>query len=64
MLRSFSAKKYPKPERREYMKAFKNISRLNKLSAARLSDGRAFVAQKEVLYLLYPNRNKQGEIVC
>jgi hypothetical protein len=57
MLRSFSAKKYPKPERSEHMKAFKNISRLNKLSAT-------FVAQKEVLYVLYPNRNKQGGIVC
>jgi hypothetical protein len=35
------------------MKAFENINKLNKLSAA-------FVATKQVLDVLHPNRNKRG----
>jgi hypothetical protein len=39
------------------MKAIKDINKLNKLSAT-------FAATREVLYVLYPNRNKQGGLTC
>jgi hypothetical protein len=41
------------------MKSIENINKLNKLSATCLPNRQAFAATEEVLYVLYPNRNKQ-----
>jgi hypothetical protein len=56
VLLNFTAKKEPKTEQSEYMKAIKDINKLNKRSAA-------FVSIKFLQNVLYPNRNKQGGFI-